>query len=45
MYLGIAAKFHFHYEANLSESINYYFPWNHQKIYGFLVISGGIEVY
>ena len=24
--------------------INFYFPWNHQKIYVFLMIPGGIEV-
>ena len=24
--------------------INFYSPWNHQKTYGFLMISGGIEV-
>ena len=28
----------------LSELINFYSPWNHQKTYGFLMISGGIEV-
>ena len=25
--------------SNLSESLNYYSPWNHQKPYGFLMIS------
>ena len=30
------------YLANLSELINFYSPWNYQKLYGFL-ISGGIE--
>ena len=23
---------------------NFYFPWNHNKLIGFLMISGGIEV-
>ena len=26
------------------KQINYYFPWNHQKTYGILMISGGLEV-
>ena len=30
--------------ANLNELTNYYSPWNHQKTYGFVVISGGVEV-
>ena len=29
---------------NLSELIDFYSPWNHQKTIGFLMISGGIEV-
>ena len=29
---------------NLSEFINFYSPWNHEKIYDFMMISGGIEV-
>ena len=29
---------------NLSELIDFYPPWNHQKTYGFLMISGGIKV-
>ena len=28
----------------LGELINFYSPWNHQKTYGFLMISGKIEV-
>ena len=24
--------------------MNFYSPWNHQKTYGFLMISGGTEV-
>ena len=27
---------------SLSELINFYFPWNHQKTYGFLMILGGM---
>ena len=26
------------------EIINFYSSWNYQKIYGFLIISGGIEL-
>ena len=26
----------------LSELINFFYPWNHQKTIGFLIISGGI---
>ena len=29
---------------NLSKIINFYSPWNHQTTFGFLMISGGIEV-
>ena len=32
------------YMENLSELINFYSPWNHQKTDGFMMISGGIEV-
>ena len=28
----------------LSELINFYYPWNHQKTHGFLMISRVIEV-
>ena len=28
----------------LNELINFYFPWNQQKTYGFLIILGGLEV-
>ena len=31
-------------EVNLSELINFCYPWNYQKIYCFLMISGEIEV-
>ena len=31
-------------EVNLSELINFCYPWNHQKTYCFLMISGEIEV-
>ena len=37
-FLGISAKFRFW--ANLSELINFYSSWNHQKIYGFLIFQG-----
>ena len=30
--------------VTISELINFYSPWNHQKTYGFLMISGGTEV-
>ena len=30
--------------GNLSELSNFHFSGNHQKTYGFLVISGGIEI-
>ena len=36
IYKRIVAKFGFWYEANLSELINFYFPWNHQKTFGSL---------
>ena len=39
--LGIVTKFCAEYLANLSELINFSFPWNHQKTKGFLMISGG----
>ena len=29
---------------NLSELIDFYSPWNHQKTIGFLVISGEIKI-
>ena len=38
--LGIVSKFCFWYQANLSELIDFYSPWNHQKT----VILGAIEV-
>ena len=31
----------FRYLANLSKLVNFYSPWIHQKIVGFLMISGG----
>ena len=37
-YLEIVSKFRFQYNANLSELINLYFLWNHQKTYGSLII-------
>ena len=43
-HLGIVSKFFFKYYVNLSELINFYSPWNHQKTVGFLMISGGIKV-
>ena len=30
--------------SKLSELNNFYFPWNHQKAYNFLIVSGGIEL-
>ena len=30
--------------TTLSKLINWYFPWNHQKTIGFLMISEEIEV-
>ena len=30
--------------SELSQFINFIPPWNHQRTYGFLMISGGIEV-
>ena len=26
------------------ELVNFYFPWNHEKICDFLMISGGIDI-
>ena len=43
-WLGILAKFHFEYQVNLSELINFYSPWNHQKSISFQMISGEIEI-
>ena len=40
----IVSKFRFSYYANLSELINFYSPWNHEKTVDFLMILGGIEV-
>ena len=42
--LGIVAKFHCKYEANLSELIKFYYPRNYQKTIVCLMISGGIEI-
>ena len=36
-------KLWFIYEANLSELIHFYSPWNYQKIHVFQMISEGIE--
>ena len=41
---GIVSKFRSQCEANLSELINSYSPWNHKKTLDFLINSGGIEV-
>ena len=43
-YLEIIDKFRFYYFMNIRERVNFYSPWNCQKTYGFLMISGGIEV-
>ena len=40
---SIISKFCFYYYANLRELINFYFPWNYQKTYGYIIL-GGIEV-
>ena len=40
-----SAKFHFSYSMNLSELITFYFPWNHSKTIGFLIISEWIEIH
>ena len=29
---------------NLDELINLYSPWNHPETYGFMMVSGGIEI-
>ena len=29
----------------LGELIDFYFPWNHQKTIGFVIVSGGTEVH
>ena len=43
--LGIIdGNFRFYYYVNITEFINFYFPWNRQKTIGFLMTSGGIEV-
>ena len=44
LFQEIVSKFPVYNRASLSELINYNSPWNHQKIYGFLMISGGIEI-
>ena len=43
-YLGVVVKRDLQYLANLSELINFCFPWNRQKTIGFMMISGKIEV-
>ena len=35
---------HERFKKNLTESIHFYIPWNHQETIGFPVKSGGIEV-
>ena len=37
-------NFAFNIKRHLNELMNFYFPRNQQKTYGFLMISGGIEV-
>ena len=37
---GIVAKFRFKYQTNLIVLFNFYSVRNHQKTYGFLMISG-----
>ena len=32
------------HQAHLSKLINFYSPWNHQKIHGFLMISAGYKL-
>ena len=44
LFQEIASKFRVYNRASLGELINYNSPWNHQKICGFLMISGGIEI-
>ena len=39
-----ASIFHYYYQANLSELVYFYVPWNHLITYRLLIISGGIEV-
>ena len=39
--LRMISKFHFKYWPNLSELINFYSPWNHQKTRDFLIIQRG----
>ena len=36
-------KCRFKYQVNLSELINFYSPWNHQKAYSFLMVSWEVE--
>ena len=42
--LGFLARIPFYYETNLSELMNFYLPWTHHKTYGFMIISGRINV-
>ena len=42
--LGIVSKFRYSNQADLRELINFYSPWNDQKTYYFLMVSGGIEL-
>ena len=43
-YEGIFSKFNFQYWANVSELSDFHSSWNHEKAYGFRIISEGIEV-
>ena len=43
-YLNMRSSTNFVPNNKLIEFINFYSPCNHQNTYGFLVISGGIEV-
>ena len=37
------SNFRSKYYAKINQLINFYFPWNHQKSYGFLMIAVGME--
>ena len=41
---GLLTEFHFYYEANLSELINFYSPRNYQKTTDSLMVLEEIEV-